>query len=142
MFSSLLSQFVNAKVSDNILCFISSVISALGIVALAFSGSDSSFLLVTFALVIYGFGTGLFQSINSKSVMVTLPDRYLGIGSAILGSLTLYSFVPHTILGQSTFSISDGLLFLRGLRYTYLLSAGASVLAALSSLLATSEAVE
>jgi len=43
MFSSLLSQFVNAKVSDNILCFISSVISALGIVALAFSGSDSSF---------------------------------------------------------------------------------------------------
>jgi len=51
MFSSLLSQFVNAKVSDNILCFISSVISALGIVALAFSGSDSSFLLVTFALV-------------------------------------------------------------------------------------------
>jgi len=156
MFSSLLSQFVNAKVSDNILCFISSVISALGIVALAFSGSDSSFLLVTFALVIYGFGTGLFQSINSKSVMVTLPDRYLGIGSAMLsmirnmgmalgvafGSLTLYSFVPHTILGQSTFSISDGLLFLRGLRYTYLLSAGASVLAALSSLLATSEAVE
>jgi len=88
--------------------------------------------------------------------MVTLPDRYLGIGSAMLsmirnmgmalgvafGSLTLYSFVPHTILGQSTFSISDGLLFLRGLRYTYLLSAGASVLAALSSLLATSEAVE
>jgi len=45
------------------------------------------FLLVTFALVIYGFGTGLFQSINSKSVMVTLPDRYLGIGSAMLSMI-------------------------------------------------------
>jgi len=151
MFSSLLSQSVNAKVSDNILCFISSVISALGIVALAFSGSDSSFLLVTFALVIYGFGTGLFQSINSKSVMVTLPDRYLGIGSAMLsmirnmgmalgvalGSLTLYSFVPHTILGQSAFLGQDSLLFLQGLRYAYLFSAGVSLLAAVSSLLAT-----
>ena len=83
--------------------------------------------------------------------MVTLPDRYLGIGSAMLsmirnmgmalgvalGSLTLYSFVPHTILSQSAFLGQDSLLFLQGLRYAYLFSAGVSLLAAVSSLLAT-----
>ena len=156
MISSLLSHSLNTRVADNILCFLGSIVSAMGIALLGFSGLDTSFIHLASGLAIYGFGTGLFQSVNSKSVMATLPKNYLGIGSSLLsmirnmgmalgvalGSLTLYSFVPHTILGQSTFSISDGLLFLRGLRYTYLLSAGASVLAALSSLLATSEAVE
>jgi len=156
MISSLLSHSLSTRIADNILCFFGSIISAMGIALLAFSGLNTAFLQVVFGLAIYGFGTGLFQSINSKSVMVTLPDRYLGIGSAVLsmirnmgmalgvalGSLTLYSFVPHTILSQSAFLEQDSLLFLQGLRYAYLFSACFSLLAAASSLLATHSPAE
>jgi len=151
MISSLLSHSLNTRVADNILCFLGSIVSAMGIALLGFSGLDTSFIHLASGLAIYGFGTGLFQSVNSKSVMATLPKNYLGIGSSLLsmirnmgmalgvalGSLTLYSFVPHTILSQSAFLGQDSLLFLQGLRYAYLFSAGVSLLAALSSLLAT-----
>jgi len=83
--------------------------------------------------------------------MVTLPDRYLGIGSAMLSmirnmgmALGVAAGKPNSLQLRSphhSWSVrvlrTGFVLFLQGLRYAYLFSAGVSLLAAVSSLLAT-----
>jgi EmrB/QacA subfamily drug resistance transporter len=151
MISSVFTQSLNKKIPDNLLAFSSALFSALGIALLAIVPLQASIIQIALGLATYGLGTGLFQSINSKAVMATLPEQYLGIGSSLLsmirnmgmalgvalGGLALYSLVPRNIIGQYYFSQNDASVFLHGLRFAYLISSAFSLLASVFSLGAT-----
>jgi MFS family permease len=148
MVSGPISGTLSDHMSSNILAICGSVVCALGILTMAIIPQDSSFLLVLVALGIYGIGSGIFQSPNTKVVMSALPENALGIGSAVLtmarnigmalgiafASLLLYRAVSIPIMNKPSLVGTEALSFLKGLRYVYVFSAGSSLLSGLFAL--------
>ncbi|WP_245533157.1 MFS transporter [Coprothermobacter platensis] len=148
MVSGPISGTLSDHMSSNILAICGSAVCALGILTMAIIPQDSSFLLVLVALGIYGIGSGIFQSPNTKVVMSALPENALGIGSAVLtmarnigmalgiafASLLLYRAVSIPIMNKPSLVGTEALSFLKGLRYVYVFSAGSSLLSGLFAL--------
>ncbi len=111
---------------------------------------------IVWRLVLFGLGTGIFQSPNNSTVMGSVPKPRLGIASGILatmrnvgmvlgiatGGAVLYAFAPSYILGKATLEASETAGFLSGLKYAYLAGAILTGIAAVTSLVKTNEREE
>ncbi|MFH1625121.1 MAG: MFS transporter [Pseudomonadota bacterium] len=89
---------------------------------------------VVWRLILFGLGTGIFQSPNNSSVMGSAPRPYLGVASGILatmrnvgmvlgiatGGAVLYAFAPPHILQKATLESSEAAAFVSGLKYAYI----------------------
>jgi EmrB/QacA subfamily drug resistance transporter len=133
----------------------------IGTVALAVGGSsvctlacllfaarpgDGGILPVILCLVLFGLGTGTFQSPNNSAVMGAAPREHLGVVSSLLGTsrsvgmvlgvaaagAVLYTAVPAGILEAPTLGPLEAAAFAAGLRWAY---AAAALFAATSALL-------
>ena len=102
---------------------------------------------VIWRLVLFGLGTGVFQSPNYSAIMGSAPEARLGIASGIMatmrtvgmvlgvavGGLAIYAFAPTSALGETLLSSSDAALLIPGLRYAYIVGAIATGLASVTS---------
>ena len=133
----------------------------IGTVALAVAGSslcalasllfaarpaDGGILPVILGLVVFGLGTGTFQSPNNSAVMGAAPREHLGVVSSLLGTsrsvgmvlgvaaagAVLYAAVPAGALGAPDLGPEEAAAFSAGLRWAY---GAAALFAAASALL-------
>jgi EmrB/QacA subfamily drug resistance transporter len=101
---------------------------------------------VILGLVVFGLGTGTFQSPNNSAVMGAAPREHLGVVSSLLGTsrsvgmvlgvaaagAVLYAAVPAGVLKAPSLDPSEAAAFSAGLRWAY---AAAALFAATSALL-------
>lgn len=62
-------------------------VTALGLVMLTFLGADTSLVYVIVALLLLGFGFGLFSSPNMNAIMGSADRRMYGVASALLATM-------------------------------------------------------
>lgn len=103
---------------------------------------------VVWRMVLFGIGTGIFQSPNNSAVMGSAPRPHLGAASGILatmrnvgmvlgiaiGGAVLYAFAPSYILQKAALESSEATAFLSGLRYSYMAGGVLTGIAVLTSL--------
>jgi EmrB/QacA subfamily drug resistance transporter len=103
---------------------------------------------VVWRLVLFGLGTGVFQSPNNSAVMGSAPRPHLGTASGILatmrnvgmvlgiatGGAVLYAFAPAYILQKASLESSEAIAFLSGLQHAYLAGAILTGIAMITSL--------
>lgn len=101
---------------------------------------------VILGLVLFGLGTGSFQSPNNSAVMGAAPREHLGVVSSLLGTsrsigmvlgvaaagAVLYAAVPAGVLRSASLGPSEAAAFSAGLRWAY---AAAALFATASALL-------
>ena len=101
---------------------------------------------VVLCLVVFGLGTGTFQSPNNSAVMGAAPREHLGVVSSLLGTsrsvgmvlgvaaagAVLYAAVPASVLKMPELGPSEAAAFSAGLRWAYV---AAALFAAASALL-------
>lgn len=109
---------------------------------------------VVWRLIVFGLGTGIFQSPNNSAVMGSVSRPHLGIASGTLsmvrnvgmvfgiatGGAVLYALVSPTILQQFSLAGGDAAEFLFGLRYAYLAGAILTGIAAVTSVVRVRQA--
>jgi MFS family permease len=97
-------------------------------------------------VVVFGLGTGTFQSPNNSAVMGAAPREHLGVVSSLLGTsrsvgmvlgvaaagAVLYAAVPASVLKAPELGPAEAAAFSAGLRWAY---AAAALFAAASALL-------
>lgn len=102
---------------------------------------------VVWRLVLFGIGTGIFQSPNNSAVMGSAPRPYLGIASGILvtmrnvgmvlgiaaGGAVLYAFAPADILQKSVLTPSETIIFLSALKCAYIAGTIMTAMAVITS---------
>lgn len=115
--------------------------------------ASASSLDVVWRLVLFGLGTGIFQSPNNSAVMGSTPKPHLGVASGVLAmtrnvgmvlgiataGAVLYAFAPSHILQQASLEPSEAALFLSGLKYAYMAGAILTGVASLTSLVRSKE---
>ena len=103
---------------------------------------------VAWRLVVFGVGTGVFQSPNNSAVMGSAPREHLGVVSSLLGTTrtvgmmlgvaaagaVLYAFVPAAVLRHSVLAPADAAAFVAGARRAYAAGALFAALAAFACL--------
>ena len=103
---------------------------------------------VAWRLVVFGVGTGVFQSPNNSAVMGSAPREHLGVVSSLLGTTrtvgmtlgvaaagaVLYAFVPAEVLRHTVLAPADAAAFVTGARHAYAAGALFAALAALACL--------
>lgn len=103
---------------------------------------------VVWRLVLFGAGTGIFQSPNTSAAMGTVPRPYLGIASGVMATVrnvgmvlgiatagaALYAFTSPRLLQSPVMGAAETLRFLSGLQHTYLVGAALCFVAAIASL--------
>jgi EmrB/QacA subfamily drug resistance transporter len=108
---------------------------------------------VVWRLVLFGLGTGIFQSPNVSAVMGSTPKPHLGIASGILATMrnvgmvlgiatagaVLYAFAPSYVLQKTSLAPSEAALFLSGLKYVYIAGAILTGMASLTSMIRSKE---
>jgi EmrB/QacA subfamily drug resistance transporter len=106
---------------------------------------DDGILPVVVGLVLFGLGTGTFQSPNNSAVMGAAPREHLGVVSSLLGTsrslgmvlgvaaagAVLYAAVPAGVLRAPDLGLPEAAAFCVGLRWAY---AAAALFAATSTL--------
>ncbi len=102
---------------------------------------------VVWRLVLFGIGTGIFQSPNNSAVMGSAPRPYLGIASGILvtmrnvgmvlgiaaGGAVLYAFAPADILEKAVLTPLETIIFLSALKYAYIAGTIMTAMAVITS---------
>jgi MFS family permease len=129
--------------------------TAIGSVALfLMSGLDASAgpFDVMWRLVLFGFGTAIFQSPNNSAVMGSVPRAYLGVASGILATMrnvgmvlgitvagaVVYGFAPFaTSQPPSSFTSVQCQQFLSAVQWTYVAGAVLAATASLTSIAAS-----
>ncbi|MDB4584306.1 MFS transporter [Draconibacterium sp.] len=104
----------SGKLSDTkdprILASIGMGVSAAGLLMLTFINKETSFTYIIVALVILGFGFGMFSSPNTNSVMSSVEKRFLGLASATVStmrttgmmfSMAIAALSIHVFLGDA-----------------------------------------
>jgi len=64
-------------------------LTAMGLILLCFITEKSSLLMIIVLLIIMGTGFGLFSSPNSNAIMSSVEKKYLGVASAIVGTMRM-----------------------------------------------------
>mgnify|MGYP002477888867 CR=1 FL=1 len=59
----------------------------MGMVMLSFIGPETSYVYIIAALLVLGFGFGMFSSPNTHSVMSSVEKRHLGLASATVSTM-------------------------------------------------------
>ncbi|MFC2096805.1 MFS transporter [Bacteroidota bacterium] len=109
----------SGKLSDTkdprILASIGMGISAAGLLMLSFISKETHYSYIIVALVVLGFGFGMFSSPNTNSVMSSVEKRFLGLASATVStmrttgmmfSMAVAALSVHLFLGNA--KIHDG----------------------------------
>ncbi len=142
------SGSLSDRIGTTLLPVLGASASALAVVLMSTLSGTASPSAVVWRLVVFGLGTGIFQSPNTSAAMGTVPRPYLGIASGVMATVrnvgmvlgiavagaALYAFTPHRLLQLPVLRGEDAAVFLCGLRRTYLVGAALCALAALSSL--------
>jgi EmrB/QacA subfamily drug resistance transporter len=138
------------RIGTKILTCIGAATCALALIFMSQLTATNNFLDIIWRLALFGLGTGIFQAPNYSAIMGSAPQARQGIASGIMatmrtvgmvlgvaaGGLVLYAFAPASAL-QETFPLgSDVTLFLSGLSFAYMLGAGVTGLAVITSAIA------
>ena len=104
----------SGKMSDTkdprILASLGMGISAAGLLLLTFISKQTPYAYIVFALLILGFGFGMFSSPNTNSVMSSVEKRFLGLASATVAtmrttgmmfSMAVAALSVHVFLGDA-----------------------------------------
>lgn len=110
----------SGKLSDTkdprILASIGMGISAFGLLILTFISKETPYTYIVFALLVLGFGFGLFSSPNTNSVMSSVEKRFLGLASATIStmrttgmmfSMAVAALSVHVFLGDAKINASN-----------------------------------
>jgi EmrB/QacA subfamily drug resistance transporter len=124
--------------------------SACALACLLFAArlGNDGILPVILGLVVFGLGTGTFQSPNNSAVMGAAPREYLGVVSSLLSTsrsvgmvlgvaaagAVLYAAVPAGLLRAPDLAPAEAAVFSAGLRWAYAAGALFAAAAALLSL--------
>ena len=123
-----------------------SSVCAMACLLFAARPGDGAIFPVILCLVVFGLGTGTFQSPNNSAVMGAAPREHLGVVSSLLGTsrsvgmvlgvaaagAVLYAAVPVGVLNSPELGPVEAAAFFAGLRWAY---AAAALFAAASALL-------
>ena len=99
-----------------ILASIGMGISALGLLMLTFISKETHYTYIIVALLILGFGFGLFSSPNTNSVMSSVEKRFLGLASATVStmrttgmmfSMAVAALSVHIFLGDAKINTAN-----------------------------------
>jgi MFS family permease len=149
---------LSGKLSDRIghLPFTTSGIALTSISLYLFSTVDTStpYSLLVCYMALFGAGIGIFASPNMSSIMACVPPKRRGIGSAlratffnigfatslnlavfIISLVVPYALVTVIVSGTANVAQVDKMLFLDGLKTTYLWLAGLNAIAIIPSIL-------
>ena len=156
LFVAPLSGILSDRIGARVLAFCGMSICALGLFLLSGLRATADSFDVVWRLAIVGVGAGLFQSPNNSAVMGSVPAVHLGVASGILAAMrnvgmalgiaiagaVLYACAPVARSMQpGSFSSTDTMEFLCGLRWAYISGAAIAGTAAITSLVAVQKAV-
>jgi EmrB/QacA subfamily drug resistance transporter len=77
------------RIDPRVIASIGMGFSALGLFFLVFMGENSPLWYIIAALVVLGFGFGLFSSPNTNAIMSAVEKRYYGVASGIVSTMRL-----------------------------------------------------
>jgi MFS family permease len=110
----------SGKLSDTkdprVLASIGMGISAVGLLMLTFIRQDTNYTYIIVALLILGFGFGMFSSPNTNSVMSSVEKRFLGLASATVStmrttgmmfSMAVAALSVHVFLGDAKINTAN-----------------------------------
>lgn len=107
------------KIGSRILSSVGLFIMGISFVILSHFGAASSTLKIIFAMMLIGFGTGLFQSPNNSAIMGSVPKHRIGIASGLLATMRNFGMVTGVALASgiltSRMRFHEGQLTLQGL---------------------------
>lgn len=137
---------VAGRLSDRfeprIVASIGMAINVIGLIMLAFLGSDTAISSIIFILLILGTGFALFSSPNTSAAMGSVQRRYYGIASATIGTMRLlgqmFSMAISTLIftvriGETQLNSDRFQPFLIGLRSAFFIFAGVCAFGVLAS---------
>lgn len=147
------SGSLSDRIGTRVLACSGAATCALSLFSMSQLPASASSLNVVWRLVLFGLGTGIFQSPNNSAVMGSAPKPHLGIASGILATMrnvgmvlgiatagaVLYTFAPSYILQKASLELSESALFLTGLKHAYLAGAILTGLASVTSLMRRKE---
>jgi EmrB/QacA subfamily drug resistance transporter len=117
-------------------------INVIGLIMLAFLGSDTAVSSIIFILLVMGTGFALFSSPNVSAAMGSVHKRYYGIASATIGtmrllgqmfSMAISTLIFTVLLGEMQFNSEQFQPFLIGLRSAFLIFSGVCAVGVLAS---------
>ena len=139
-----ISGRMSDRIDSRILSSLGMSIIVAGLVFLVFITTDTRSAYLIIALIVLGFGFGLFSSPNTNSIMSSVEKRYLGTASATLGTMRLTGqmfsmglalLVIALFVGRVKITPEHHAAFLQGLRTAFLIFGclcGAGVFASLA----------
>lgn len=131
------------RVDSRILSSLGMAIIVAGLVILIWLSTDTPTAYLVFALVILGFGFGLFSSPNTHSVMSSVNSRFLGTASATLGtmrltgqmfSMAIAAMSVHIFIGDATINAATIPAFMQSIRAVFIVFALLCSLGVIASL--------
>jgi EmrB/QacA subfamily drug resistance transporter len=143
------SGSLSDRIGTRALACLGATVSALALFLMSRLPASASPLDVAWRLVIFGLGTGIFQSPNNSAVMGSAPRALLGSASGVLatvrnvgmvfgiatGGAVLYALVSPAVLQQPALQGAQAADFLTGLRSAYLVGAALAATTAVTSLI-------
>lgn len=142
------SGSLSDRIGTRVLACSGASICAISLFFMAGLSSSANSKDVIWRMVLFGIGTGIFQSPNNSTVMGNVPREHLGVASGILatmrnigmalgiaiGGAVLYAFAPPSLLQKSFLEGWEAEVFLSALKYAYSFGGALSVAAAFASL--------
>ena len=96
------------RVEPRVVASIGMALTTIGLVLLAFLGENTALQFVLVALIVLGFGFGLFSSPNTNAVMSSVEKRFYGVASGTLGTMRLIGQMLSMGIAMLIFSIYIG----------------------------------
>ncbi len=118
------------KYDARIISSLGMAIIVIGLALLSFLDKNTGKEYILINLLILGIGFGLFSSPNTNSVMGSVEKKYLGVASAMVGTMRLTgqmlsmgiaTMIIHALLGNSGIDPSNHHLFMASVRIIFIL---------------------
>jgi hypothetical protein len=93
-------------------------IISIGLLAIAFIGSNTSNWFIISILILFGIGYALFSSPNSNAIMSSVEKKYYGIASGTVGTMRLIGQMSSMGIAMMIFSIFIGKAEINPSNYT------------------------
>jgi EmrB/QacA subfamily drug resistance transporter len=130
------------KESNQGVTILGSLVCATGLSILALLGGDTPLLLIVTGLFLVGVGLGLFSVPTNQNFLRSLTRKYYGVGSATLSTMVFFGqtmslgillLILTGFMGNVEIGPSNYILFLEGLRVSFILFAIFSIVGAVVS---------
>jgi len=103
-----ISGRLSDRIDSRILSSLGMGVIVAGLVPLIFITEETGNMYLIMALLVLGFGFGMFSSPNTNSVMSSVEKRYLGIASATLGTMRLTGMMFSTAIAAMAINLYVG----------------------------------